>query len=181
MGGGAVYSIFINKVTEFYLMQYKKKTWRQKLEGDKNFPKILELEEGFPCWAALKKMGAKPGDSVVLVPSREIYDLMKQVPEGKLQTLNDLCKKIASAYTVDYCCTLTTGISVNIAANASVEMDDYLPYWRTIKNDGSLNPKYPGGVASQKVKLEEEKFTLIRKGRKNIRYIVKDYEKHLIE
>ncbi len=162
-------------------MPYKKKTWKEKLEGDKGFPKILELEENFPCWRALNKLGANEGDSVVLAPGREIYDLMKIVPEGKLQTLNKLCEKLASKYGVDYCCTLTTGIYVNIAANASEEMNDFLPYWRTIKNDGSLNPKYPGGMENQKNKLEEEGLRLIKKGRKNIRYVVKDYEDYLID
>ena len=85
-----------------------------------------------------------------------------------------------SKYEVDYCCTLTTGILVNISANASEEIQDYLPYWRTIKNDGSLNPKYPGGMEKQKLMLEEEGFNLIQKGRKNLRYVVKDYEKSLI-
>jgi hypothetical protein len=160
-------------------MPYKKKTWKEKLEGDKDFPKILELEENFPCWKALKKLGAKQGDSVVLAPGREIYDLMKIVPEGKLQTLNKLCEKLASKYDVDYCCTLTTGIYVNIAAKASEEMNDFLPYWRTIKNDGSLNPKYPGGMEKQKNRLEEESFHIIKKGRKNIRYVVRDYEELL--
>jgi alkylated DNA nucleotide flippase Atl1 len=162
-------------------MAKQKKTWKEKLEDKKKFPKILKLEEGFPCWRALKKMGAKPGDSVVLAPGRDIYELMKQVPEGKLQTLGILCEKLASKFGVDYCCTLTTGIYVNIAANASIEMNEYLPYWRTIKNDGSLNPKYPGGIEDQKLHLEKEGFTFLKKGRKNIKYLVKDYEKYLMD
>jgi alkylated DNA nucleotide flippase Atl1 len=125
-------------------------------------------------------MGAKLGDSVVLAPGQDIYELMNQVPEGRLQTLRVLCEKLAIKYEVDYCCTLTTGILVNIAANASEEIQDYLPYWRTIKNDGSLNPKYPGGMENQKQKLVEESFNIVQKGRKNIRYVVKDHEKYLI-
>jgi len=160
-------------------MPYKKKTWQEKLEGEKNFPKILKLEEKYPCWKALKKLGANPGDMVVLAPGKEIYNLMKKVPLGKLQTLNNLCTKLATNHEVDYCCTLTTGIYVNIAANAAEEIGDQMPYWRTIKNDGSLNPKFPGGIEEQKEKLEKEGFRLIKKGRKNIRYVVKDYEKYL--
>jgi alkylated DNA nucleotide flippase Atl1 len=162
------------------MMPYRKKTWKEKLDDNKNFPKVLELEENFPCWRSLKNMGANPGDSVVLAPGKEIYELMKQVPEGRLQTLRVLCEKLAVKHEVDYCCTLTTGILVNIAANASEEIQDYLPYWRTIKNDGSLNPKYPGGMENQKLKLEEEGFNMIQRGRKNIRYIVENHEKYLI-
>jgi hypothetical protein len=157
-----------------------RKSWREKLEDNKQFPKILKLEEGFPCWRALRKMGAESGDSVVLAPGREIFEFMKDVPEGRLQTLGILCSKLASRHGVDYCCTLTTGIYVNIAANASIEIGEHLPYWRTIKNDGSLNPKYPGGIENQKEKLEEEGFNIIKKGRTNIRYIVMDYEEYLV-
>ncbi|MGD2142305.1 MAG: MGMT family protein [Candidatus Bathyarchaeota archaeon] len=157
-----------------------RKTWKEKLEGNKKFPKILKLEERFPCWRALKKMGANPGDSVVLAPGRDIYELMKRVPEGRLQTLSIICERLAQNYGVDYGCTLTTGIYVNIAANASKEIGEFLPYWRTIKNDGSLNPKYPGGLKNQKHKLEEEGFKILQRGRKNIRYIVKDFEEYLI-
>lgn len=54
--------------------------------------------------------------------------------------------------------------------------DDETPYWRTLKANGELNAKYPGGIEAQKEKLEEEGFTIIQKGRKNVRYYVKDYE-----
>ena len=58
---------------------------------------------------------------------------------------------------------------------------DETPYWRTLKAKGELNAKYPGGVAAQKEKLENEGHTVIQRGRKNIRYYVKDYEDALFE
>jgi alkylated DNA nucleotide flippase Atl1 len=157
-----------------------KKTWKEKLEDAKSFPKVLELEEGFPCWLALRKMGASVGDTVVLAPGIDVYEMMKQIPEGKLQTLEILCKRLASKYGVGYCCTLTTGIFVNIVANASVEVGESLPYWRTIKNDGSLNPKYPGGAENHKLMLEKEGFTVLQKGRKSKKYLVEDFRKFLV-
>ena len=39
--------------------------------------------------------------------------------------------------------------------------------------------KYPNGIEAQKEKLEAEGHTIIQKGRKNIRYYVKDYENSL--
>ena len=36
--------------------------------------------------------------------------------------------------------------------------------------------KYPGGIEEQKKMLEKEGHTIIQKGRKNIRYYVKNYE-----
>ena len=52
------------------------------------------------------------------------------------------------------------------------------PYWRTLKSDGEINAKYPGGVEDQKARLESEGHKVIRKGKK---YLVEDYEKNLIQ
>ncbi len=77
---------------------------------------------------------------------------------------------------------MTAGIFVSIAAWASHKrIDDKTPYWRTLKADGELNVKFPGGAEAQKAMLEAEGHTIIEKGRKNIRYFVKDYEKVLFE
>ena len=50
------------------------------------------------------------------------------------------------------------------------------PYWRTLKSGGELNPKYPGGIEEQKVRLEDEGHTVMLKGK---RAIVRDYERFL--
>ena len=77
---------------------------------------------------------------------------------------------------------ITAGIFVSIGAWASYQRsEDETPYWRTLKANGELNEKYPGGIESQKAKLEEEGHTIIQKGRKNIRYFVKDYESFLLD
>lgn len=49
------------------------------------------------------------------------------------------------------------------------------------KANGELNAKYPNGIEAQKEKLEAEGHTIIQKGRKNIRYYVKDYETFLFD
>lgn len=59
--------------------------------------------------------------------------------------------------------------------------EDETPYWRTLKANGELNDKYPGGAQAQKEKLEAEGHTVIQKRRTNIRYYVKDYEMVLFE
>jgi hypothetical protein len=157
-------------------MAYKRKTWREKLEEDKGFPKKLDLEESFPCRRALEKMGAKIGDSVVLAPAKDINELMRNVPEGRLLTLEEICKKLAKKFDSMYCCTLTTGIYIMIAANAAEEMNSDMPYWRTIKNNGELNDKYPGGMERHRDLLAREGHTFVKKGRKHIKYYVEDYE-----
>ena len=77
---------------------------------------------------------------------------------------------------------ITAGIFVTIAAWASHQRTkDETPYWRTLKAKGELNPKYPGGVKTQKSKLEAEGHTIIQRGRTNIRYYVSDYEDFLFD
>lgn len=50
-----------------------------------------------------------------------------------------------------------------------------------MKANGELNPKYPGGVEAQKEKLQAEGYVIIQKGKTNIKYFVKDYEKVMFE
>lgn len=162
-------------------MPYKRKTWQEKLEDPKGLPKIIPLKANFPCRRPLEKMGAQIGDSVVLAPPSDVTAIMSKVPRGRLITLNQICERIAAKHGAQYCCTLTTGIFVTIAANAADETGSPIPWWRTIKNTGELNSKYPGGEERQKSLLESEDHTIIQKGKKHIRYIVKDFEKHLIK
>ena len=77
------------------------------------------------------------------------------------------------------------GIFVAIAARAAGEMEaegkkDVTPYWRTIKEGGKLNEKYPGGVEAQKDRLQAEGL-VIEPGRGKQPPRVKDYEKYLVE
>jgi len=159
-----------------------KKTWQEKLKDKDTLPKVLKLEEGFPCYKAVHKMGAEVGDDVILVNPSEVVAVMKQIPKGKLITIVEICKLIAKKHNVKGCCSLTTGIFIMTAANAAEEAKGEgkqldTPYWRTLKTDGFLNPKYPGGQEAQKKLLEEEGHKVIRKG-KNL--LVKDYQDHLV-
>lgn len=158
-----------------------KKTWQEKLKDKPSFPKVLKLEKGFPCYNAVHKMGAEVGDDVVLVNPSEVVNIMKQVPGGKLITIVEICKKIAKQHGVPACCTLTTGIFIMTAANAAEEASKDgksldIPYWRTLKTDGFLNAKYPGGQEAHKKLLEKENFRVIARGKK---YQVDEYEKYL--
>lgn len=77
---------------------------------------------------------------------------------------------------------MAAGKFVNIAAWAGYQREeDIKPYWRIVKSDGELNTKYPEAVELQKRLLEEEGHTVISKGRTNIRYYVKDFERFLVE
>ena len=164
-------------------MPYRKKSWEEKLADKKGLPKILKLEKRFPCYNAVHKMGAEVGDEVVLVNPSEVVEIMKKVPLGKVLTIVEICKKIAEAHGVKGCCSLTTGIFIMTAANAAKGAAGEgkflnIPYWRTLKADGFLNEKYPGGAESHKRLLEKEGFRILQKGR---RFVVDDYEKYLFD
>lgn len=131
---------------------------------------MLILEEGFPCYKALHKMGAEAGDDVVLVNPSEVVQLMRLVPQGKVTTLTEISQKIAKEHGVKACCTLTSGIFVMTAANAAADAskdgrDLGIPYWRTLKIDGYLNDKYPGGVEGHRHLLELEGHGFTGKGK----------------
>lgn len=104
------------------------------------------------------------------------YILLQVIPYGKVITLGEIREYFAKLNEVDFTEPITAGIFVSIAAWASYQRsENETPYWRTLKANGELNPKYPGGVEAQKEKLEAEGHTIIKKGRTNIRYFVKDY------
>ena len=163
-----------------------RKTWFQKLEDKKTLPKVLKLEKRFPCYNAVHKMGADEGDPVILVNASEIMPIMNKVSKGKLITIREICQKIARKHKVKGCCTLTTGIFIMTIANAveeAVTKGDTaglatIPYWRTLKADGFLNEKYPGGQIVHRRLLEKEGFKIIARGKK---YQVVNFEKYLMK
>lgn len=111
------------------------------------------------------------------------YDkVMKKIPYGKVITIGKIREFFAKENDADFTEPITAGIFVSIAAWASYQRtEDKTPYWRTLKANGELNSKYPGGIEVQKEKLEAEGHTIIKKGRKNIKYYVKDYEDVLFD
>ncbi len=111
------------------------------------------------------------------------YDtVMKRIPFGKVITIGKIREYFAKANNADFTEPITAGVFVSIAAWASYQRsDNETPYWRTLKANGELNVKYPGGIQAQKEKLEAEGHTILRKGRTNVRHYVKDYEKKLFE
>jgi len=150
-------------------------TWRDKLEK-KQEPKIVDTPP------KMQKFGA----GKMLVPTPSLVDaVMQKVPSGKLLSVNQIRQRLAADFNADSTCPLTTGIFVRISAEAAEEYmhlgrKDITPYWRVIKNDGSLNEKFPGGVEAQARRLENEGHTIEPvAGRKPPK--VKDFEKSLFQ
>jgi len=159
-------------------MAKKRKTWREKLAGSKDLPRVEKIT---PKMAG--RWGTKPGDTVVIPHPKEVDEIMKGVPQGKLITINKIREKVAKKHKATIGCPITCGIFARIAAGAADEeakegKKKITPYWRTLKAGGVINEKYPGGVTAQKKLLEKEGHKITKKGKK---YVVIDFEKHLVK
>lgn len=150
-----------------------KKDFNAMLRDNKDMPKLQRITDP----KSIEKYG---GEKMYFAPPMDYDRVMKKVPYGKVITVGKIREHFAKLNGADFTEPITAGVFVSIAAWASYQRsEDETPYWRTLKAGGELNPKYPGGIEAQKVKLEEEGHTILQKGRKNIRYYVKDYEKAL--
>jgi len=156
-------------------MAKTKKSWREKLADDKDLPRVEKITPN---------MSQRWGTGTVVIPApREVDEIMRSVPKGRLITINQIRERLAKKHGASIGCPITTGIFSNIAARAAEEAKaegekNITPYWRTLKVGGVLNEKYPGGVEAQAKRLKEEGHTIEAKGQK-VR--VKNFEKALQE
>ncbi len=152
-----------------------RKSWQEKLADSKGLPKVEKITP---------KMSKKWGTGTVVIPApKEVDEIMKKVPQGKLITINQIREALAQKHSATIGCPMTTGIFAWIAAHAAEEAaaegkKNITPYWRTLKTGGVINEKYPGGIEAQKKLLEKEGHKVMQKGKK---YIVADFEKHLVQ
>lgn len=152
---------------------YKRKTWREKLAGSKDLPKVVKIGGKMS-----KRWGT--GTCAIAAP-KDIDAIMRRVPKGKLITINEIRRQIAKRHRATIGCPITTGIFAWIAAHAAAEAAGegskrINPYWRTLKVGGELNAKYPGGISGVKKLLAAEGHRVIARGK---RFFVADYEKSL--
>lgn len=151
------------------------KDFNAMLHDSKDMPKFQTITDE----KSIEKYG---GDRMYFAPPIEYDRIMRLVPPGKLLTIGAIREYFARLSGADFTEPITAGIFVSIAAWASVQRSgDRTPWWRTLKADGELNAKYPGGTEAQRKLLEEEGHIVIQRGRKRIRYYVKDYEKAMYE
>jgi len=155
-------------------MAYRRKTWREKLADDKGLPRIVTLQG---------RLARRWGKGTCVIPRpREVEAIMRRVPAGRLITINQVRAKLARKHGATIGCPICTGIFASIAARAAAEdaaagKSRVTPYWRTLKADGVVNEKYPGGAAGQKRLLEREGHRVARKGK---RWVVRDFERALV-
>lgn len=152
-----------------------KKDFNAMLYDSKDMPKFQTITDE----KSIEKYG---GNRMYFAPPIDYDRVMREVPYGKVTTVGEIRDYFAKLSGADFTEPITAGIFVSIAAWASYQRSsDETPYWRTLKANGELNEKYPGGIEAQRQKLEAEGHTVIQKGRKNIRCYVKDYEKVLFD
>ena len=80
---------------------------------------------------------------------------------------------------------MCTGIFASISARAAEEMlaegkTEVTPYWRTVKEGGKLNERFPGGAAAQAERLLAEGHD-IEPGRGKQPPRVRDFQQYLVE
>jgi 6-O-methylguanine DNA methyltransferase, DNA binding domain len=137
--------------------------WRDKLERSNGLPKVVPIAG---------KMQRRWGEGTVVIPApREVDEIMKSVPKGKLITIQEIRSALAERHGATIGCPLTVGIFAWIAAHTALEdarsgRKKVTPYWRTLKSGGYLNEKYPGGSDAQRARLEAEGHTVVAAGKK---------------
>jgi hypothetical protein len=140
-----------------------KRSWREKLADDKGFPQVHPIDG---------TRSKRWGEGTFVIPApREVDALMRAVRRGRVTTIDDLRRALAAKHGVTIACPITTGIFAWIAAHAAAEAETegtkrITPYWRTLKSNGELNPKFPGGVDGLRARLEAEGHRVVQRGKR---------------
>ena len=140
-----------------------RKSWREKMENP-DLPKVVDIPP---------RMRPRLGSGTLLIPSpRDVETAIRQIRRGTVKPVSKIRADLAAKYQTDSACPLCTGIFVRIVAEAAEEDSRngklrITPYWRVVKDDGSLNPKFPGGVVRQAERLRGEGLRVVQgKGKK---------------
>ena len=134
-----------------------KKDFNAMLHDNKDMPKFQTITD-------LKSIEKYGGDRMYFAPPIDYDKIMKRIPYGKVITVGKMREYFAKKNGADFTEPITAGIFVSIAAWASYQREEEnTPYWRTLKANGELNEKYPGGIEAQREMLEREGHTIIQK------------------
>lgn len=144
-----------------------KKSFNEKLNFSGDLPRVEKLTNP-------RLIERYKADTMVIAAALEYDTLIKKVPAGKIATIDRMMAYMAKKHGAGCACPMTAGIFINISAYASEERGgrDETPWWRILKKDGVLSEKFPGGIESQKARLEAEGHSIVQKGK---RYFVEDY------
>lgn len=134
--------------------------WRDALEREHpSHGKVVRIP------AAKRKPGAP---RALLIPRPlDLEARVRRVRKGRILRLGALRADLARGTAADLACPLTTGIFLRVVAEAAEEdrragKQRITPYWRVVRDDGSLFEKFPGGIAAQARRLRAEGHRLVR-------------------
>ncbi|HEU4718837.1 MAG TPA: MGMT family protein [Bacteroidia bacterium] len=156
-------------------MKRTRTTWLEKFNREQ--PPKIETAHG--------KFAEKFGEGKMVIASPKLVDaIIRRIPKGKLATINMIRAELAKEFGVDYACPITTGIFAWIGAHAAEEMKKagakkITPWWRVVKEDGGLNPKYPGGEELHAKRLREEGFSIVQKSLRSKKKVVKNAAEYM--
>jgi hypothetical protein len=108
------------------------------------------------------------GKGTMLIPAPlELEALIREIPKGIVVSVLEIRHELARRHHVDMTCPLVTELYWRMIAEAALEDDrdgveDVTPYWRVVRDDGSLNAKLPGGIRVQADRLLLEGHLLLR-------------------
>ncbi len=67
-----------------------RKSWREKLSDSKDFPRVVEITD---------KLSTRWGTGTVVIPApMEVDEIMRQVPESRLTTINQIREMLAKKH-----------------------------------------------------------------------------------
>ena len=160
-------------------MSKKSKTsthWREKLEKE-DHSKIVVVPD---------RMAKRVGHGTMYIPRPlDVDSVMREVKKGKLIRPVEIRERLVRDNRVNVTCPLTTGIFIRIVAEAAEEdlsngRKRVTPYWRVVRDDGSLFDRFPGGVQAQAKRLKTEGHSIEQAvGKKAPK--VRDFERRLIK
>lgn len=120
-------------------------------------------------WANKLRAGIKPrvcddpkGGGTLLLPTPLLVaEEISRVRKGTIITVAELRDRMAKRFDADRAGPLMTGIFINIVAGAAEEaiaagQKPLAPYWRIVRDDGTLSPKTPPAPERQAQHLRVE-------------------------
>lgn len=134
-----------------------RKSAREKICREQH-PRVVPIPESM----------SRLGSGTMLIPTAlEMEALIREIPRGVVVTLGEVRGELARRHQADTTCPLVTGIFWRLVAEAAIEeakegVEDVAPYWRVVRDDGSLNERLPGGANHHAALLQEEGHLLLR-------------------
>ena len=99
----------------------------------------------------------------MLLPSAaSVKALLNKIPVNSLITTGDLRQQLTHQFQVEGTCPVTTQKALKVIAH---EANQQAPYWRVVNQNGGLISQFPGGVAAQAARLQQEGFTIEASGK----------------